>query len=107
MHRHFQRVKCRHHPHSILDISPVYLTRGISIAGGFFVSKVPFFGTRKTTQWKQALGLTIMEDLEVYFQTSPAQLSIFSFILRFIYDDFLLIQLNKIKKNKKNIKKVF
>ena len=26
---HFKR-KCRHHPHPILDILPVYLTRGIS-----------------------------------------------------------------------------
>ena len=32
---HFKR-KCRHHPHPILDILPVYLTRGISIVGGLF-----------------------------------------------------------------------
>ena len=30
---HFKR-KCRHHPHPILDILPVYLTRGISVPGG-------------------------------------------------------------------------
>ena len=29
---HFKR-KCRHHPHPILDILPVYLTRGISYCG--------------------------------------------------------------------------
>ena len=35
---HFKR-KCRHHPHPILDILPVYLTRGISkhTMGSFFV----------------------------------------------------------------------
>ena len=54
---HFKR-KCRHHPHPILDILPVYLTRGISIASGLFVSSIPFFGTRKTPSWKQGLALT-------------------------------------------------
>lgn len=33
---HFKR-KCRHHPHSILDILPVYLTRGISGPGGYYL----------------------------------------------------------------------
>ena len=54
---HFKR-KCRHHPHPILDILPVYLTRGISIASGLFVSSIPFFGTRKTPSWKQGPALT-------------------------------------------------
>ena len=42
---HFKR-KCRHHPHPILDILPVYLTRGISYAGGgqVLIAQSPFQG---------------------------------------------------------------
>ena len=32
-------VKCRHYLHSFLDISPVYLTRGISCKGAFAILK--------------------------------------------------------------------
>jgi len=43
---HFKR-KCRHHPHPILDILPVYLTRGISLTGGIdFSSEVQNFMIR-------------------------------------------------------------
>ena len=43
---HFKR-KCRHHPHPILDILPVYLTRGISIAGGLLFRTSPFLRWEK------------------------------------------------------------
>ena len=39
--------KCRHHPHPILDILPVYLTRGISIAGGLLFRTSPFLRWEK------------------------------------------------------------
>ena len=40
---HFKR-KCRHHPHPILDILPVYLTRGISGGGQVLIAQSPFQG---------------------------------------------------------------
>ena len=50
---HFKR-KCRHHPHSILDILPVYLTRGISIAGGLLFRTSPFLRWEKLRCTQQA-----------------------------------------------------
>ena len=44
---HFKR-KCRHHPHPILDILPVYLTRGISI---FFLSALSGSGLELVIGW--------------------------------------------------------
>jgi len=38
---HFKR-KCRHHPHPILDILPVYLTRGISKTSALLLCKKHF-----------------------------------------------------------------
>ena len=55
---HFKR-KCRHHPHSILDILPVYLTRGISYhtAGGLFVfQSFVFQNNEKLHNVKQGLA---------------------------------------------------
>ena len=50
---HFKR-KCRHHPHPILDILPVYLTRGISIAGGLLFRTSPFLRWEKLRCTQQA-----------------------------------------------------
>ena len=58
---HFKR-KCRHHPHSILDILPVYLTRGISYhtAGGLFVfQSFVFQNNEKLHNVKQGLALVL------------------------------------------------
>ena len=50
---HFKR-KCRHHPHPILDILPVYLTRGISITGGLLFRTSPFLRWEKLRCTQQA-----------------------------------------------------
>lgn len=49
------KVKCRHCPHSILDISPVYLTRGISKTVGDYINADDIKRTTLCTDLEAAL----------------------------------------------------
>ena len=68
---HFKR-KCRHHPHPILDILPVYLTRGISTAGGLFVFQSSVFRiSEKLHNVKQGFALTKTQGDPRFISGSP------------------------------------
>ena len=64
---HFKR-KCRHHPHPILDILPVYLTRGISIAGGLLFRTSPFLRWEKLRCTQQAKAHNKEPDAQLFIR---------------------------------------